>query len=574
MKAYRPMKLSLRLLAALPAVLLFPILTPLPAEESLSPFGVGGDATSGKTVETWLPQMREIGIPWFRTVIYSAWKSVEKSPGEWDWQNLDRSIAFFEREGMQHGVLLWGHGFKDEKKGIPVKGLADWGRYVHNLATHLNGRSRWFEVWNEPPNGLGEGRTAGDYGRLVATTYDALQDVDRENKTGLTAKSAHVNFLKHAIRNGAGEKFDWISLHPYEILNGISANNGVELLYLHIVPTLRKMLADVAPSKVNVPVIFTELGSDASKGADNQAETLIKAYTMGIAQGVAQIQWFEGKDGDSGPMGLLDLKGNQRPSYHAYANMITHFGQHPQYLGWVLLNDRDYGFVFQGAKGTVLSTWAPKGQPDRVDFGRPVQIVEPLTGNIVTARTYDLTVSPVFVLDVPEKLVAEAKANKSKPIPWGGDFTNAKSVSVTFSENGKAIAKGLHPTSVDDIGKAVVLYGGAERAGSVPGGGGFIVDPNFLSYKTGPIEITAQVRRKDQAKPASIILTYEHDNPKDPVGQDPFKKVPPQEIPAGDGWTTLAWHLEDAEFNSYWGYNFNFNRGDYLVQSVTVAKVP
>jgi len=33
-----------------------------------------------------------------------------------------------------------------------------------------------------------------------------------------------------------------------------------------------------------------------------QAVALLKTYTMGIAQGMAVIDWFECKDGDSGPM--------------------------------------------------------------------------------------------------------------------------------------------------------------------------------------------------------------------------------------------------------------------------------
>lgn len=169
-----------------------------------------------------------------------------------------------------------------------------------------------------------------------------------------------MNYLEQVIKAGAKDHFDYVVLHPYEILNGIAENTGSEAVYMNIVPTLRKMLAAQNPAKAGVPIIFTELGSDAAKGADTQAHALVKAYTMGIAQGVACIQWFEGLDGDSGPMGLLDGKGYPRPSYTAMSQMLEHFGQHPKFLGWVLLNDRDYGFVFQGAKGTVLVAWAPR----------------------------------------------------------------------------------------------------------------------------------------------------------------------------------------------------------------------
>jgi hypothetical protein len=550
--------------------------------EPLSPFGIGAGAASSRTIEavqTWAPQVRDIGVTWYRTGGNAGWSRLQTPDGKWQWEDLDQHMAYWDGLGIKYGLLLWGNNSKDAG-GLPVKGIDDWKTYVGNLAKHIKGRVQWLEVWNEPPNFTAKGQTAGDYGKLVAATSDAARAVDPGFKVGLTAKSSHINYLEHAIRRGAKGKYDWISLHPYEILGGVADNKGTEVLYMHIVPTVRKMLAAQDPAKKDVPILFTELGCDAGtpgsghgKGPEGAADALIKAYTMGIAQGVTQIQWFEGRDGDSGPMGLLDARSNPRPAYTAYGNLIKHFGSHPKYLGWVMLNGRDYGFVFAGADGTVLSTWAPKGNPDRVDFGQPVKIIEPLTGVTTNSSTYDLTVSPIFVLGVPENLVAQAKANKDKPLPWGGDYANAKSVSLTYGEDGKAIAKGLHPTSGEDIGRDVVLYGGGSREGSVPGGDAFIVDPNFLSYKTGPIEISTTVRRKNTDKPASVTLRYEYDNPQDPVGTDPFKQLPPQEIPAGDKGTTLKWKLNDAEFNSYWGYNFSFNKGDYLVQNVTVKKL-
>ena len=130
----------------------------------------------------------------------------------------------------------------------------------------------------------------------------------------LAAKSAHISYLEQVIRAGAKDHFDFITLHPYEVLNGVVDDAGTESVFLHIVPTLRKMLAAQDPAKANVPVIFTELGCSVKKGAAVQANALVKAYTMGIAEGVECIEWFEGRDGDSGPMGLLDREGKPRPA--------------------------------------------------------------------------------------------------------------------------------------------------------------------------------------------------------------------------------------------------------------------
>ena len=403
----------------------------------------------------------------------------------------------------------------------------------------------------------------------MVSTYNAAKAADPGCFVGLSAKSAHINYLEQTIKAGAKGHFDYIILHPYEILNGIADNVGTEAVYMHIVPTVRKMLAAQDPAKVNVPIIFTELGCDARKGLDVQAHTLVKAYAMGIAQGVACIQWFEGMDGDSGPMGLLKRDGTARPAYTAMAQMIGHLGQHPTYLGWVLLNGKDYGFVFQGVKGTVLATWAPRGQPDLVKFGQAVQIVNPLTGETISADGYNLTTAPILVLGVPANIVAQAQANMGKPFLWGGDYTGARSVSVTMGE--RNVEKGLHTMSGNAVAEAVVAYGGSARAGSVPGGNVFVVDPNFLSYTTTPIEITAVVRRNEANESAGFNLSYE--------STSGLKGGPGwYTVPDNKEWHTVKWKIDDAQFVNFWGYNFSLNSdgnefNKYYIQSVTVTKL-
>lgn len=545
----------------------------LSADNTMSPFGVGSCAannSSAKANATWVPQLAAIGIKMYRTP-NTGWGAVEKVEGKWTWDELDKQMKYLEDQHMAFGAILHGAGRKDPRGNLPVNGLSDWSNYVSEVAKHVKGRIKYFEVWNEPPNGTGRTQTPADYAKIVAGAYDAVHAVDQTDMLGITAKSAHINYIEQTIKNGAKDHFDWISLHPYEVLNGIADNIGSEAVYMSMIPSLRKMLAVSNPAKINVPVIFTELGTDARKGADNQGQTLVKAYTMGIAQGVSCIEWFEARDGDSGPMGLIDRDGNPRPSYKALAQMVKHFGQHPGYLGWVLFNGKDYGFVFQGEKGTVLSTWAPKGAPDHVNFGQAVQIVDPLTGNATNANAYDLTVAPIFVIGVPEKLVAKAKANKNKPFPWGGDYTKAKSVSVTFGR--KTVEKGLHTHSGSDVAAAVVLYGGGARSGEVPGGNVFMVDPNFMSYTTEPIEISVVIRRNQANDPAKITLEYECNNDNTPLAAYAYKKTAPYDVPDNKKWYTAKWRIDDAQFVSMYGFNFRYNAGKYYIKKVTVKKL-
>jgi hypothetical protein len=545
-----------------------------PAETTLSPFGIGSCYTNNRSAADnarWIPQMEAIGLHVFRTC-ETGWGAVEPEEGKWTWDKLDAQMNYMADHHFTFGAILAGSpkwNTKDHPNTLPVNNLSAWATYVTEVAKHVKGKVKYFEVWNEPPNGTGRNQTPADYAKIVMSAYDAAKAVDPNCMVGLAAKSVHVNYLEQVIKAGAKDHFDYIILHPYEVLNGVAENAGTEPVFMHIVPTVRKMLAAQDPARMNVPIIFTELGCDAKKGTDIQADALVKAYTMGIAQGVTCIEWFEGMDGDSGPMGLLDHKATPRPSYTAMAQMILHLGQHPTFLGWVLLNGKDYGFVFQGEKGTVLCTWAPKGTPDHVDFGQAVQIVDPQTGVASSASAYDLTIAPILVLGVPENLLQQAKSHKDKPLPWGGDYANAKSVSVTMGV--RNTEKGLHTMSGDSVADAVVAYGGSARAGNVPGGSTFIVDPEFLCYTPTPIEITAVVRRNPANDNAGFKLVYE--------STSGFKTSGGwYTVPDNKEWHTVTWKIDDDEFVNYWGFNFSLNSdgnkfNKYYIQSVTVTKL-
>ena len=535
-------------------------------------FGIGScqaNNWSASANARWIPEMTAIGINNFRTPD-TGWGAVEPEEGKWAWARLDQQMTYLEEHQIQFGGILIGSpkwNVKDRPGTLPVNNLAGWSTYVSEIVKHCKGRVKNWEVWNEPPNFTGRDQTAADYAKIVVAAYDAAKAADPSCLVGLATKSAGINYLEQAIKAGAKGHFDYVTLHPYEVLNGVADNAGTESVYLHIVPTLRKMLAAQDPTAANVPVIFTELGTDAGKGEERQAAALVKAYSMGIAQGVTCIQWFEGMDGDSGPMGLLKHDGIPRPSYTAMGQMIRHLGQHPEYLGWVLLNERDYGFVFQGAKSTVLVTWGHPGAADSVDLGGTVEMVNPVTGESSHAKSYALT-GPVLVLDVPAPIVEQAKGNKSRPIPWGGDYREAKAVAITMGERNEE--KGLHTLAGEAVAEAVVAYGGSARAGSVPGGNLFVVDPEFLSYTTTPIEITAVVRRNPANDNAGFKLVYESTTGLKSIGGW-------YTVPDNKEWHTVTWKIDDAQFVGFWGYNFalesdgnQYNK--YYIQSVTVTK--
>jgi hypothetical protein len=541
-------------------------------DNTLSPFGIGSCYINNRSAEDdtrWIPQMAAIGVHVMRSC-HTAWDNVEPKQGQWNWNALDKQMNFMASNHMEFGGILIGSvpWDKEHSVGLPVDNLPAWSNYVFHVVQHVGNKVKYWEVWNEPPNFIGPKQTAVDYAKTLVSACDAAKAANPNCSIGLAAKSVHINFIEHVIKAGGRDHFDFITLHPYEVLGTVADGAGTEALFMNIVPTLRKMLVAQNPAKSNIPIIFTELGYDAGKSPQRQAEALVKAYAMGIAQGVACIEWFEGRDGDSGPMGLLNNKGNLRPAYTALSQMIKYFGQHPAYLGCILLNQKHYSFAFRGPQSPILVTWAHGKSSDRIDFGESVQIIDPLTGKTINSTSCDLSAAPIFVVGVPNKLLSEAQSNKTKPLPWNGNYAEAKSVSITMGATNDE--RGLHTLSGDAIAADVIAYGGPARSGGVPGGNAFVVDPGFLSYAGEPIEVTVVVRRNPANDNAGFKLVYE--------STDGFKNFGWYTVPDNKQWHTKTWKITDAEFVGMWGYNFTLESdgnvyNKYYIKSVTVKKL-
>ena len=532
-----------------------------------SPFGFSCDNQTTYSLATYCPRMAEAGIKWIRG--FPTANVVEPEKGRFDWSSVDTMLATAAENRMAISGLLfymppW---IETDEVKLPVNDLPGWSEYVSALVAHCKDRVKYWEVWNETPNFIGKG-TAADYAKTVVPAYDAAKAADPACQVGLSIQSNNVNWIEQVIGAGAKDHFDFISVHPYESL-GLVESDGLEPEFMSIVPTIRKMLAAQDPARADVPIWFTEIGFDAREGEIHQASALVKAFSMGLAQGVTRINWFEGIDGDSGPMGLLRSDGTPRLAYAAMSNLTRHLGANPQYEGWVLLNGADYGFVFQGAATTVMAVWARPGTTDRVSFGGTVRIVDPLTGATAEVEACSLTGVPVLVVGVPPTLLARAQANRALPFPWRGDYDYSDATSVWIAMGGPNVERGLHHLSADAASTPVEAYGVPARDCSKSAGQSFSVAPGFMSYTTEPITITVVLRRNAANDNAGFNLWYESTSGIRGTGEW-------YTIPGNDQWYTRTWTITDAQFVGKWAYNFALNSDSpmpYFLRSVTVSKV-
>jgi hypothetical protein len=303
---------------------------------------------------------------------------------------------------------------------------------------------------------------------------------------------------------------------------------------------------------------------------------LAKAYLLSIASGFQRVFWFEARGpsyGTNTDYGLIRADFTPRPSYRALKAMAGVLGQQPAAAGWLNING-SFGFLFQTERGYVLATWAPAKQVIKTTWPGDIRVLD-LEGNQVSvAAGQELTISnaPQFVLDVPAALVERAKANRSKPYPWSGDYARVRTASVILQ--GSNIDNGIRQINLDTTS----VDGPADHAWrrtefSKPGGEGhyvyFAVNPQFISFGTKRLEITARVRRIMPNQIAGMSLNYE--SGKGYVNADYLN------IPGGEQWQDLTWRIEDANFVGQWGWNFRLNAiaspNEFLIKEVRVKKL-
>lgn len=447
-----------------------------------------------------------------------------------DRANPDPGLALADKLGVEvTGILQQGGAF-------PADTLDDWQKHVTGLVTPLADRVRSWEVWNEPPN-FSSDKSPESYAAIVVAAYDAVKAIDPDIQVAICAASVHLNFVAQALKAGAAGHFDYVTLHPYETLGLV--DRGFEAMFMAIRPTVRAMLADLDPDKVDVPLVFTELGTpvQGETTPEAQASTFVKSYVLSLAQGVSRIHWFEGRDGDSGPFGLYDAAGDPRVSFTAASHLLASLGPRPGLYGWILFDDAHPGFVFDDGGEAVMVAWARPGTPPTVDAGGPVQLLDPLTGKTSTATGFTLSTTPTIVRGLPIEWVAAAAASRQAAFPWDGTFGGATEVSVTPAGEQGLHMLGTPPRVTVDGVEAFDMGAGA--------GWPFTVDPTFLVYDAVPLRVTVEVRRKVADAAAGFNVKYEAIDGTHGTGGW-------NGVPAGDTWHTLTWDIDDPQFVGHW----------------------
>jgi hypothetical protein len=548
--------------------------------DDLSPWGVASGTEWFSAFPVFNPVLKEAGAKWLRG--FYEWQAIQPRQGYWNWALSDRLVDnaranHLHLSGVFAYLAPWASADGGTRK-FPMKDIQFWRDYVGGSVARYHNDIKYWEVWNEFNGSFAENGTPEIYAELVKEASISAKKADPTAKIGLSVANFDVGFLETVIKAGAGGYFDFICVHPYEKLEAL-ADDG-EIDFLNMSTTLRQMLeANHQPG--DTPLWITEIGAQTATTPDQsadrrQAMLLAKAYLLSIASGFQRVFWFEARGpsyGTKTDYGLIRADFTPRPSYRTLKTMNDALGPQPAPAGWLNING-SYGFLFQTERGYVLATWAPTHQVIKTTWSGDIRVLD-LEGNqVAVAAGQELTLSdvPQFILDVPGALVDEAKANRSKPYPWSGDYARARTASVVLQDNN--IDDGIRQINLDTTS----VDGPADHSWrrtqfARPGGEGhyvyFATNPRFVSFGSKRLEITARVRRVATDKVAGMSLNYE--------SRKGYVNGDYRNIPAGEQWQELTWRIEDANFVGQWGWNFRLNAisspNEFLIKEVRVKKL-
>ena len=450
--------------------------------------------------------------------------------------------------------------------------MQDWGNYVYQVVKRYRSDIKYWIVGHEPNAPAFFRGTPKDYAHLARNAYAAAKKADPTCKLLLTSAGSDTGFFDKVVEAGAAGCFDGLAVDPYQPMSYVVG--GRDPSFLTLAPNLRKFLK-ACGQKPDMPLWIAGFGWAARESEEAlQADVLVKAYVMALAQGFERAFWFElwGRSYGERHYGMLRTDFTVRPSFTAYRVMAGLLGD-ARYLGWLELPGKSYGFVFQGRSGAVIVAWSPPGGA-RVKFTSAVTITD-LTGKrslLGAGKEISLTTSPIFIESAPRALIRLARSHAKQPFPWGADYSKARAV---WCRLGPANADfGLMEGPRHSDGKTVpgLVDGEEHRRTDIRRKVFYVyldVDNSFMAFGDKEAEIKVVCRGATQAGAIRVRLMYE--------SASGYRYLPGWTVPVGNRWFEHTWRVEDASFCDQWGWNLRLNayrsKEDLCVRQVTVTKL-
>lgn len=361
-----------------------------------SPFGVcGGDLfhlslDEHQTIgQIRLSQQARLGALWGRNEFLRA--QIEPERGHWDFAKADSAAKMFQDHKIQLlGILGYSTDWMKGSAPSTEEDLSSFGQYVEEITRRYSNRIHYWEVWNEP-NTIrfrAPKPEAREYVQILKTAYTAIKKVAPEKQViGMATNLVDLSFIEDALKMGAGDYTDIISIHPYQNLPPTDGSPSSELGKIR---TLSKILQTYNCPR---PLWITECGwqTQGNMSERTQAVYLVKFHVLALAEGlVEKIYWYNLTDSEESDIsegryfGLVHKDQTPKPSYVSYYTMVEHLHDFIS-VKRLELSEGVYGFdfIFQD-RHKVRVLWTEK-TPEMIEIPGKARVRD-LLGNEIDAQ--------------------------------------------------------------------------------------------------------------------------------------------------------------------------------------------
>jgi len=293
------------------------------------------------------PRVAQAGIAWVRW--WLRWDDIQKIPNEFNWKELDETVAEAEKNGLKIYLNItggaqpwqqtpWAPGEKWDvmtSACFAPKDMEAWKRFLSAMGTRYKGRIAAYQIWNEPEarNGFYPFDPKAYFAVLKASA-EVLREADPNAKIGLggfcdalTDKTAFTN-KDNLWPAGAfyvlnpQPYYDIVDCHFYSIGEpGQSWDRDRECVketaeYLKTVGEDKKPLWNSETSMYSGPVgLSGGWGNVPYISESDQANELIKLHVQSLTVGVERTFWY----GFIGDIGIVNGDLSPKPAYAAQA---------------------------------------------------------------------------------------------------------------------------------------------------------------------------------------------------------------------------------------------------------------
>ena len=198
--------------------------------------------------------MKEAGVSFVRMDFLRS--DIEPAQGRYDFAKYDRIVDILTERGIKIlGLLEYNPSWVTPWNHVPDAESYVW--YARQVVGHYKGRIKYWEIWNEPDSAVywvpQDDMRA--YTALLKNIYRALKEVDPTCSVELGGLAAtHSLRLKQIYKNGGGDSFDAVNIHPFVDPRSSNPMRSLKGAYLGLYKEMQKN------GDEQKPIWFTEIG--------------------------------------------------------------------------------------------------------------------------------------------------------------------------------------------------------------------------------------------------------------------------------------------------------------------------